>query len=83
VLENPTDRTHVFEAPGLLEEIPHDQDSVTVEPVRVYIAPKETVRIKVRTDGGRSPSNGPEIYRFFCPLHGHGPDMESVIWIMP
>ena len=46
VLENLTSRTHVFEAPGLFEQIiVGGSENETVKPMRVYVAPGETVRI--------------------------------------
>jgi hypothetical protein len=46
VLENPTPRTHVFESPGLFEQIiVEGSENETVKPMRVYVAAGETVRI--------------------------------------
>lgn len=36
-LENPTPRTHVFEAPGLFEQIVEGPEAPTVKPLRVYV----------------------------------------------
>ena len=50
ILENPTARTHVFEAPGLFEQIVEGSETQTVKPLRVYVAPGETVHVQVSTD---------------------------------
>lgn len=50
VLEHPTSRTHVFEAPGLFEQITVEgSEDKIVKPLRVYVAPRETVKIQVST----------------------------------
>jgi hypothetical protein len=51
VLENATPRTQVFEASGLFEQIIMEgSENVTVKPMRVYVAPEETVRIRVSAE---------------------------------
>jgi hypothetical protein len=51
VLENATPRTQVFEASGLFEQIIMEgSENVTVKPMRVYVAPGETVRIRVSAE---------------------------------
>ncbi|HBH80412.1 MAG TPA: hypothetical protein DDY39_11360, partial [Nitrospira sp.] len=44
--DNPTARTHVFEAPGLLESIEENGVHIT-RPIRITIAPEESGQILV------------------------------------
>ena len=49
VLENPTDRTLAFESPGLFEQIVEWGEAPTVKPLRVTVAPGETMQVQVST----------------------------------
>lgn len=88
ILENPTPRTHVFEAPGLFEQIIVEGTEVpTVKPLRVYIAPGETVQVQVSTEQlTREPAtdaSGAQTCQFFCPLHGADDALRSTIRVVP
>ena len=71
-LDNPTARTHVFEAPGLYELI-EESGAQIARPVRITIAPEESEQIVVDrnrvTHEALAGSNGTITYRFYCPLH--------------
>lgn len=87
ILENPTPRTHVFEAPSLFEQIVEGPEAPTVKPLRVYVAPGETVRVQVsieqlELDPGRDAS-GAQTCLFFCPLHGADEAFRSTIRVVP
>jgi hypothetical protein len=74
VVENAPPRTHVFEAPGFFEQSMEEvSENATVTPMRVYVAPGETVHVQVstaqlscepETDGSEA-----QTCPFFCPLH--------------
>lgn len=87
ILENPTPRTHVFEAPGLFEQIAEGPEPPTVKPLRVYVAPGETVRVQVSTEQlKREPetdASGAQTCPFFCPLHGADEALRSTIRVVP
>ena len=87
ILENPTPRTHVFEAPGLFEQIVEGPEAPTVKPLRVYVAPGETVRVQVSTEQlEREPetdASGAQTCLFFCPLHGADEALRSTIRVVP
>lgn len=87
VLENPTPRTHVFEAPGLFEQIVEGPEAPSVKPLRVYVAPEETVRVQVSTAEldrvSETEASGAQICRFFCPLHGDEEALRSTIRVVP
>lgn len=87
ILENPTPRTHVFEAPGLFEQIVEGPEAPTVKPLRVYVAPGETVRVQVSIEQlKREPetdASGAQICPFFCPLHGADEALRSTIRVVP
>ena len=88
VLENPTPRTHVFEAPGLFEQvIVEGSENKTVKPMRVYVAPGETVHVQVSTeDLNRVPETDvseAQAFQFFCPLHKGEEALRSQIRIVP
>lgn len=87
VLENPTPRTHVFEAPDLFEQILEGTEGSTPKALRVYVTSGETVHVQVSTEplkrhsaGGAA---GPESYQFFCPLHGPEEELRSTIRVVP
>ena len=87
ILENPTPRTHVFEAPGLFEQMVEGTEALTVKPLRVYVAPEETVRVQVSTAQlEREPepdASGAQTCPFFCPLHGADEALRSTIRVVP
>jgi len=84
--DNPTARTHVFEAPGLLESVEENGVQIT-RPVRVTIAPEENEQIVV--DRNRITSDAPTdegktvTYQFYCPLHRADDDMGGTIVVRP
>jgi plastocyanin len=81
--ENPTERTHVFEAPALFESIKEEGDVQTTRPVRITIPPEGTEQTVI--DRGRMASDaiaaeGEMVtYRFYCPLHRADADMGGKI----
>ena len=85
--ENPTPRTHVFEASGLFEQIVEGPEAPTVKPLRVYVAPGETVRVQVSIEQlAREPerdASGAQTCPFFCPLHGADEALRSTIRVVP
>ena len=87
VLENPTPRTHVFEAPGLFEQIVEGPEAPIAKPLRVYVAPGETVHIRVSTEHLNSELetdvSGAQTCQFFCPLHGDEDALRSKIRVVP
>ena len=87
ILENSTPRTHVFEAPGLFEQIVEGPEAPTVKPLRVYVAPEETVRVQVSTAQlEREPepdASGAQTCPCFCPLHGADEALRSTIRVVP
>ena len=88
ILENPTPRTHVFEAPGLFERvIVEGTEAPTVKPLRVYVAPGETVRVQVSTEELKlepgPDASGTQTCPFFCPLHGADDALRSTIRVVP
>lgn len=71
VLANPTARTHVFLVEELYEQVVGENGEVAAKPLRVTVAPEDTVRAVLNTaplekdwERGRV-----EEFRFFCPLH--------------
>lgn len=77
-LDNPTARTHVFEAPGLFESAGESGVQI-IRPVRITIAPDETEQIVIDRDRMGSDAvvaKGETVtYRFYCPLHRADADM--------
>lgn len=87
ILNNPTERTHAFEAPGLLEEIIDQDGSPLTRPLRVTVAPGETMEVVIRfapVEGEREPScqAGSTCYRFYCPLHRGDNDPGGIIHLV-
>lgn len=80
--DNPTARTHVFEAPGLFESVEEDGVQIT-RPVRITIAPEESEQIIVDrnriTNDARAGREETVTYRFYCPLHRADDDMGGEI----
>lgn len=84
-LENPTKRTHVFEAPGLFEPMGDRGESATT-PLRVTVAPGDMVEVHVlvsRPENGPNPcAQGEACYHFFCPLHRGDDDQGGTIRVI-
>ncbi|MBX3305401.1 MAG: hypothetical protein KF751_05035 [Nitrospira sp.] len=84
--DNPTARTHVFEAPGLLESAEENGIQIT-RPVRVTIAPEENEQIVLDrsriTNDARTGEGETVTYRFYCPLHRADDDTGGTIIIGP
>ncbi|QPD02357.1 MAG: hypothetical protein Nkreftii_000131 [Candidatus Nitrospira kreftii] len=76
--ENPTERTHMFESPGLFESVEEQGVQVT-RPVRITIPPEGTEQIVIDRDRMASDATADEgetvTYRFYCPLHRADADM--------
>ena len=87
ILQNPTPRTHVFEAPGLFEQIVEGPKAPTVKPLRVYVAPGETVRVPISIEQLKfepeTDASGAQTCPFFCPLHGADEALRSTIRVVP
>jgi hypothetical protein len=87
ILDNPTNRTHVFEAPGVLERIAaKDLDHIT-RPLRVTVAPRETMEVVVRfapveVESDPLCPNGAACYRYYCPLHRGDNDAGGTILLI-
>lgn len=76
--ENPTERTHVFEAPALFESFEEGGVQIT-RPVRITIPSKGTEQTVIDRDRMASDAIAAEgetvTYRFYCPLHRVDADM--------
>ncbi len=77
-LDNPTARTHVFEAPALFESV--EEDGVQImRPLRITIPPEGTEQTVIDRDRMASDAIAAEgktvTYRFYCPLHRADADM--------
>jgi hypothetical protein len=76
--ENPTARTHVFEAPGLFESVEENGVQIT-RPVRMTVPPEgtdQTVIDRDRMARDVIAAEGEAVtYRFYCPLHRADADM--------
>ncbi|MGB4066917.1 MAG: hypothetical protein WBK08_02685 [Nitrospira sp.] len=76
--DNPTVRTHVFEAPGLFESVEENGLQIA-RPVRITIPPEGTEQSVI--DRNRMASDaiavggGTVTYRFYCPLHRADADL--------
>jgi len=70
--DNPTERTHVFESPGLFESVEENGVQIT-RPVRITIPPEGTEQSVIDRDRMASDATAAEgetvTYRFYCPLH--------------
>jgi hypothetical protein len=76
--DNPTDRTHVFEAPGLFESV--EENGVQIaRPVRITVPPEGTDKTVIDRERMASDVNAAEgetvTYRFYCPLHRADADL--------
>lgn len=80
--DNPTARTHVFEAPGLFESVEEGGVQIT-RSVRITIAPEGTEQIVIdrnRMVSDAIAADGETVtYRFYCPLHRADADMGGSI----
>lgn len=80
--ENPTERTHVFEAPGLFEHVEEGGVQIT-RPVRITIPPEGTEQTVIDRDRMASDVIAAEgetvTYRFYCPLHRADADLGGSI----
>lgn len=87
ILENPTPRTHVFEAPDLFEQTTEGTDVPALKPLRVYVAPGETVQVQISSErlsrGPEADASGSQNCPFFCPLHGTEEAVRSMIRVVP
>lgn len=85
-LDNPTARTHVFEAPGLFESAVESGAQIT-RPVRITIPPEGTEQIVIDRDRMASDAIAAEgemvTYRFYCPLHRADDDKGGNIVVGP
>lgn len=83
ILVNPTARTHVFLAEGLFEQGAGESGEVATKPLRVTVAPEETVRTLLSTAHIETVHVGKEgtaeEHRFFCPLHRGDTDASGTI----
>lgn len=86
ILHNPTERTHAFEAPGLLEQVSDQDGTLLTRPLRVTVAPGETLEVVIRfapVESDRDPEPscqaGSTCYRFYCPLHRGDNDPGGII----
>ena len=70
-LVNPTARTHVFLVEGLYEQVVGEKGESSAKPLRVTVAPEDSVRAVVSTAQWEEPRErgAVETFRFFCPLH--------------
>lgn len=84
--ENPTERTHVFEALALFESIEEGGVQIT-RPVRITIPPEGTEQTVIDRDRMVSDVIAAEgemvTYRFYCPLHRADADMGGRIVMGP
>ena len=80
--DNPTQRTHVFEAPALFESV-EEGDVRTTRPVRITIPPEgteQTIIDRERMMHDVIAAEGkPVTYRFYCPLHRADADLGGSI----
>jgi hypothetical protein len=89
ILNNPTERTHAFEAPGLLEQVSDEDGSRLTRPLRATVAPGETMEVVIRfapveNDRETEPScqASSTCYRFYCPLHRGDNDPGGIIHLV-
>ena len=82
LLENPTARTHVFFVEGLQEQIIDENGTAGVRPLRVTIAPEETVRAVVSMGPFQMVHADTTEHQFYCPLHRGDSDPGGTIQIV-
>jgi hypothetical protein len=84
--ENPTVRTHVFEAPGLFESVEESGVRIT-RPVRITVPPEGSEQSVIDRDRMASDAIAAEgetvTYRFYCPLHRADADLGGRIIVEP
>lgn len=84
--DNPTARTHVFEAPGLFESVEESGVRIT-RPVRITIPPEGAEQSVIDRDRMASDAIAAEgetvTYRFYCPLHRADADLGGRIVVEP
>ena len=84
--DNPTVRTHVFEAPGLFESVEESGVRIT-RPVRITIPPEGAEQSVIDRDRMASDVIAAEgetvTYRFYCPLHRADADLGGRIVVEP
>ena len=84
--ENPTERTHVFEAPALFESLEEGEVRIT-RPVRITIPPEGTEQTVIDRDrmstDAIAAEGGTVTYRFYCPLHRADTDLGGRIVVGP
>ncbi len=83
VFTNPTARTHVFEAPGLFEQLVGKRGEVMMKPLRVTVAPEEVIQVLVAPLERPEPCIEETSYRFFCPLHQADSVRAGTIRVVP
>jgi hypothetical protein len=84
VLENPTARTHVFLVEGLYEQSAGENGNVIRKPLRVTLAPEETVRtlLDMEQFARRPEQQEAQEFRFYCPLHRSDVDPGGTIHLI-
>lgn len=84
LLANPTPRTHVFLVEGLYEQSVRENGEMTRRPLRVTLAPEETIRTMVDMEqfAGTSDQRKAEAFRFYCPLHRSDDDLGGTIHLI-
>jgi hypothetical protein len=86
VLDNPTARTHVFEAPGLFEQPAETHAETTTIPLQITVAPQETVHVQINVaqlERAHVAWLEEVRYRFFCPLHTADAELTGTVRIVP
>ena len=81
LLLNPTARTHVFFVEGLYEQVVSEHGDITTKPLRVTVAPEDTVRtvLSIAPWEGSRERGAVEAFRFFCSLHRGDADSGGTI----
>lgn len=81
LLANPTTRTHVFWAEGLYEQAVGENGEISAKPLRVTVAPEDSVRtvVSIAQWQGSQGRGAVETFRFFCPLHKGDADSGGTI----
>lgn len=81
LLVNPTARTHVFLVDGLYEQVAGEKGEMSANPLRVTVAPEDSVRtvVSIAQWQGSRERDAVETFRFFCPLHRGDADSGGTI----
>lgn len=84
ILVNPTARTHVFFVEGLYEQVVGENGEIAAKPLRVTVAPEDTIRAVLSTEQFKGSRERGEVeeFRFFCPLHRGDADPGGTIRIV-